>query len=270
MVAGEDTLVVIEDDHHISDLVAMYLRRDGFRVLQADDGEAGLLLVEREHPKLVIVDVGLPGDLDGFDVCRRLRQGPPSSPRGPRGAGGPTASGRPTTSGRPTGSTGPTASTQPATQPPTAIPLMILSARDDEVDRVLGFELGADDYVTKPFSARELVARVHAILRRTGAPQASGRPPVLELGGITIDSGRREVRCNGVPVALATREFELLAYLADNLGLALSRRQLLNGAWGDDWYGDERTVDVHVRQLRKKLGDELPLATVWGVGYRLG
>jgi DNA-binding response OmpR family regulator len=93
---------------------------------------------------------------------------------------------------------------------------------------------------------------------------------VVELGGITIDSGRREVRRNGVPVALATREFELLAYLADNLGLALSRRQLLNGAWGDDWFGDERTVDVHVRQLRKKLGDELPLATVWGVGYRLG
>jgi len=229
MVAGEDALVVIEDDHHISDLVAMYLRRDGFRVLQADDGEAGLALVEREHPKLVIVDVGLPGDLDGFDVCRRLRQGPT-----------------------------------------TAIPLMILSARDDEVDRVLGFELGADDYVTKPFSARELVARVHAILRRTGAPQTADRPAVVELGGITIDSGRREVRCNGVPVALATREFELLAHLADNLGLALSRRQLLNGAWGDDWFGDERTVDVHVRQLRKKLGDELPLATVWGVGYRLG
>jgi DNA-binding response OmpR family regulator len=261
MVAGEDTLVVIEDDHHISDLVAMYLRRDGFRVLQADDGEAGLVLVEREHPKLVIVDVGLPGDLDGFDVCRRLRQGPPSSPRrGPTGQGGPTGARGSNGPNRPTGSD----------QPTTAIPLMILSARDDEVDRVLGFELGADDYVTKPFSARELVARVHAILRRTGAPQTSARPPVVELGGITIDSGRREVRCNGVPVALATREFELLAYLADNLGLALSRRQLLNGAWGDDWYGDERTVDVHVRQLRKKLGDELPLATVWGVGYRLG
>jgi DNA-binding response OmpR family regulator len=266
MVAGEDTLVVIEDDHHISDLVAMYLRRDGFRVLQADDGVAGLALVEREHPKLVIVDVGLPGDLDGFDVCRRLRQGPPSSLRGPRGpirSGGPSGVGGPTGSGEPAGPTG-------SGQPSTAIPLMILSARDDEVDRVLGFELGADDYVTKPFSARELVARVHAILRRTGAPQTSDRPPVVELGAITIDSGRREVRCNGVPVALATREFELLAYLADNLGLALSRRQLLNGAWGDDWFGDERTVDVHVRQLRKKLGDELPLATVWGVGYRLG
>ncbi len=148
--------------------------------------------------------------------------------------------------------------------------MLILSARDDEVDRILGLELGADDYVTKPFSARELVARVHAILRRSQVPVATHGPTVVELAGIVIDSGRREVRQGGQVVALATREFDLLAFLADNLGLALSRRQLLNGAWGDDWYGDERTVDVHVRQLRKKLGDDLPLATVWGVGYRLG
>jgi len=241
-VAGEDTLVVIEDDHHISDLVAMYLRRDGFRVLQADDGEAGLALVERECPKLVIVDIGLPGDLDGFDVCRRLR--------------GETFRAR----HRP-GSTGDGAA---------GIPVLILSARDDEVDRVLGLELGADDYVTKPFSARELVARVHAILRRSEGTAASGVPTVVSLGAIEVDTGRREVRRAGTVVPLATREFDLLAYLADNLGLALSRRQLLNGVWGNDWYGDERTVDVHVRQLRKKLGEDLPLATVWGVGYRMG
>ena len=148
--------------------------------------------------------------------------------------------------------------------------MLILSARDDEVDRVLGLELGADDYVTKPFSARELVARVHAILRRTGAPQAPAVPMVVELGAIEVDTGRREVRLEGAVVPLATREFELLAYLVDNLGLALSRRQLLDGVWGDDWIGDERTVDVHVRQLRKKLGADLPLATVWGLGYRLG
>jgi DNA-binding response OmpR family regulator len=232
MSAGEDTLVVIEDDHNISDLVAMYLRRDGFRVLQADDGEAGLALVDRERPKLVIVDIGLPGRLDGFDVCRRLRA--------------PSASGD------------------------TSVPLLILSARDDEVDRVLGLELGADDYVTKPFSARELVARVHAILRRSAAPTGAPGPAVVELGAIEVDTGRREVRRGGTVVALATREFDLLAYLVSNEGLALSRRQLLNGVWGPDWYGDERTVDVHVRQLRKKLGDDLPLSTVWGVGYRLG
>ncbi len=232
MTKTEECVVVIEDDHHISDLVAMYLRRDGFRVLQAGDAESGLGLIDRERPKLVIVDIGLPGDLDGLDVCRRLRG------NGASGAAVP-------------------------------VPVLILSARDDEVDRVLGLELGADDYVTKPFSARELVARVHAILRRTDAPQ-SGSPTVVEIGDIAVDAGRREVRVTGTPVALATREFDLLAYLADNLGLVLSRRQLLAGVWGEDWYGDERTVDVHVRQLRKKLGDDLPLATVWGVGYRLG
>ena len=241
-MAGEDTLVVIEDDHHISDLVAMYLRRDGFRVLQADDGEAGLALVERECPKLVIVDIGLPGDLDGFDVCRRLRGETFRARHRPGGTGDGAA----------------------------GIPVLILSARDDEVDRVLGLELGADDYVTKPFSARELVARVHAILRRSEGTAASGVPTVVSLGAIEVDTGRREVRRAGTVVPLATREFDLLAYLADNLGLALSRRQLLNGVWGNDWYGDERTVDVHVRQLRKKLGEDLPLATVWGVGYRMG
>jgi DNA-binding response OmpR family regulator len=106
-------------------------------------------------------------------------------------------------------------------------------------------------------------------LRRTAAPQAAA-PAVVELGSIEVDTGRREIRLDGTVVPLATREFDLLAYLADNIGLVLSRRQLLNGVWGDGWCGDERTVDVHVRQLRKKLGDDLPLATVWGVGYRLG
>ena len=232
MAAGDETLVVIEDDHHISDLVAMYLRRDGFRVLQADDAEAGLAVIDRERPKLVIVDIGLPGELDGLDVCRRLR-----SAEG--GAG--------------------------------FVPVLILSARDDEVDRILGLELGADDYVTKPFSARELVARVHAILRRSAASGAAADgPPVVEFDGVVVDTGRREVRVEERVVPLATREFDLLAYLAVNRGLALSRQQLLAGVWGPDWFGDERTVDVHVRQLRKKVGDRLPLATVWGVGYRLG
>ncbi len=246
MMSGEETLVVIEDDHHISDLVAMYLRREGYRVLQADDGEAGLALVERERPKLVIVDIGLPGQLDGFDVCKRLRTVPAAGAIRANGGSRGTATANGT------------------------IPVLILSARDDEVDRVLGLELGADDYVTKPFSARELVARVHAILRRS-APVEPGEPPaIIALGSIEIDTGRREVRLHGEAVPLATREFDLLAYLAHNAGLALSRRQLLNGVWGEDWYGDERTVDVHVRQLRRKLGSELPLATVWGVGYRLG
>jgi DNA-binding response OmpR family regulator len=242
MGSASDTLVVIEDDHNISDLIALYLRRDGFRVLQADDGEAGLAIIDREDPKLVILDLGLPGELDGYDVCRQLRTPGTNGSRG--GAG--------------------RASTD-------NIPVLILSARDDEVDRVLGLELGADDYVTKPFSPRELVARVHAILRRSRASTGPvDGPRVVELGTVTVDLDRREVRTNGQPVPFTAREFDLLAYLVANLGLVLSRRQLLDGVWGDEWYGDERTVDVHVRQLRKKLGPDLPLATVWGVGYRMG
>jgi DNA-binding response OmpR family regulator len=150
------------------------------------------------------------------------------------------------------------------------LPILFLTARDGEIDRVVGLELGADDYVTKPFSPREVVARVKAILRR-GEAAAAGPGPVVEVGeGIEVDLARREVRVAGQPVGLANREFDLLTFLAAHQGQALSRQQLLDGAWGADWYGDERTVDVHVRQLRKKLGEDLPLATVWGVGYRLG
>jgi DNA-binding response OmpR family regulator len=226
VTTGADTIIVVEDDHNISDLVAMYLRREGFRILQADDAEHGLTYLAREDPALLIVDIGLPGELDGLELCRQVRK-------------------------------------------TSEVPVIILTARDDEIDRVLGLELGADDYVTKPFSPRELVARVKAILRRTGA-LAKTESLTTEIGAVVVDTGRREVTCAGDVVPLTTREFDLLAYLAAHLGLALSRRQLLDGVWGEDWYGDERTVDVHVRQLRKKLGDELPLTTVWGVGYRLG
>jgi DNA-binding response OmpR family regulator len=219
------TIVVVEDDPNIADLVDMYLRREGFRVLQATDGDAGLALIDRERPRLVVLDVGLPGALDGLEVCRRLR-----------------AAG--------------------------SVPVLMLTARDAEIDRVLGLELGADDYVTKPFSPRELVARVKAILRRVDAPRAA-LPAVLTVGAVEVDRGRREARARGHAVALATREYDLLQYLAENAGLALTRRQILDGVWGPHWYGDERTVDVHVRQLRRKLGDALPLSTVWGVGYRL-
>ena len=219
----QGTVVVVEDDTHIADLVAMYLRRDGFRVLHATDGTAGLALAEREHPRLVVLDVGLPGAVDGLEVCRRLH-------------------------GR--------------------CPVLMLTARGGETDRVVGLELGADDYMSKPFSPRELVARVHAILRRVDGRR--DQPSSVEVGGVVIDTGRHEARVGGAPVALTAREFALLAHLAANLGLVLSRRQLLDAVWGPTWVGDDRTVDVHVAQLRKKFGEALPLATVWGVGYRLG
>jgi DNA-binding response OmpR family regulator len=146
------------------------------------------------------------------------------------------------------------------------VPILMLTARDGEDDRVRGFEAGADDYVVKPFSPRELVVRVQAILRRADPDRS--RSSVIAAGGVEIDPVRREVRAGGSAVALAAREFDLLAHLGAHRGQVLSRQQLLDGVWGEGWVGDERTVDVHVRQLRKKLGDHLPLATVWGVGYR--
>ncbi len=148
------------------------------------------------------------------------------------------------------------------------VPVLMLTARDAEEDRVAGFDAGADDYVVKPFLPRELVVRVRAILRRAdpGRTDAS----VVEVGDLEVDLTRREVRRAGEVVPLAHREFDLLAHLAAHRGQALSRDQLLQGVWGVDWVGDQRTVDVHVRQLRRKLGDGLPLATVWGHGYRLG
>lgn len=146
------------------------------------------------------------------------------------------------------------------------VPVLFLTARDDEVDRVLGLELGADDYVTKPFSPREVVARVKAILRRGSR---SSEATVVEFGDVTIDLERHEALVAGRSVPLATQEFRLLAHLCANQGAVLSRQQLLDGAWGEGWIGDIRTVDVHVRQLRRKLGDDLPLATVRGAGYRL-
>jgi DNA-binding response OmpR family regulator len=216
------TVVVVDDEPNIADLVGMYLERDGFRVLKAITGDAGLEAIRIHRPRLVVLDVGLP-DIDGLEVCKRLR-----------------------------------ATSQ--------VPVIFLTARDSEVDRVLGLELGADDYLTKPFSPAELVARVKAVLRRVdGAPA----PEVVQAGRVTVDTGRREARVDGTPVELTTKEFDLLRFLAERPGLAMSRQQILDGVWGYDWFGDARTVDVHIAQVRKKLGDSVEITTVRGVGYRL-
>jgi DNA-binding response OmpR family regulator len=221
---AQGTVLVVEDDSAIADLVGMYLRQEGFRVLLAEDGERALEIVQRDRPVLVVLDIGLKGASDGFQICRRIRE---------------------------EGTT----------------PVIIMTARGEEVDRVLGLELGADDYVTKPFSPREMVARVRAVLRRSAHQGLAGQ--VLIAGGVEVDTARREARVGGRPISLTAQEFDLLEYLARHPGVALTRRQILDGAWEPGWFGDERTVDVHVRQLRKKLGTALPIATVWGVGYRL-
>jgi DNA-binding response OmpR family regulator len=217
------TILVVDDEPNIADLVELYLRRDGYRVVKASTGEEVAVAVTTHRPRLVVLDVGLP-DIDGLEVCRRLRQ-------------------------------------------TSAIPVIFLTARDTEIDRVLGLELGADDYVTKPFSPPELVARVKAVLRRTeGATTAA---ELVQVGSVVIDVGRREVRINDAPVAFTGKEFDLLKFLAERPGLALSRQQILDGVWGFDWFGDARTVDVHIAQVRKKLNDTVRIDTVRGVGYRL-
>ncbi len=221
-------IVVVEDDPDIADVLVLYLQREGWSVSVAGDGARALDVIRARQPDLVLLDIGLPGDLDGTDVCRELRRF-------------------------------------------SDVPVMFLTARDDEVDRILGLELGADDYVTKPFSAREVVARIKAILRRgeRGAPADGDAPLRYERAGIVVDGARREVTVEGDVVPLAAQEFALIEFLCRNLGIALSRQQILDGAWGEGWIGDIRTVDVHIRQLRRKVGDALPLETVRGVGYRL-
>ncbi len=151
----------------------------------------------------------------------------------------------------------------------TDLPVLMLTARDEDVDKIIGLEVGADDYMTKPFNPRELVARVRAILRRATTERQKGESAVLVHGDLTIDAGRREARVGEQEIQLAPKEFDLLWELLDHRGLVLTRDQLLERVWGYTFAGDTRTVDVHVRQLRRKLGDASPIVTVWGVGYKV-
>ncbi len=227
MTADSGTILIVEDDTNIADLCSMYLRREGYRPLIAGDGSRALDIYRTSKPCLLIVDIGLPGDIDGLELCRTVR----------------------------------------ATDD---IPFILLTARDGEVDKIVGLEMGADDYITKPFSPREVVARVKAVLRRSVRSPAE-QVRAIAAGAYAIEpSSRRVVDPDGREIQLTAKEFDLLVFLAQRKGSVLSRRQLLNGVWGNGWIGDERTVDVHIRQIRKKLGEDIPIQTIWGVGYRFG
>jgi DNA-binding response OmpR family regulator len=220
-------ILVVDDETNLRHTVGYALRREGYEVASAEDGEKALELFRSSRPDLVVLDVMLPR-MDGLAVCRAIRR-------------------------------------------ESDVPVIMLTARDTELDTVVGLEVGADDYLTKPFSMVELVARIRAMLRRA-APRHGTAPERVELRGLAIDVARRRVTVEGTEVELKPREFDLLAHLAGSPGRVFTREQLLASVWGLDYSGDPRTVDTHVKTIRERLSDEAErprwIETVRGVGYR--
>jgi DNA-binding response OmpR family regulator len=222
------TVLVVDDEPIVRDVVGRYLERDGHRIVAADDGDEARRLISRQEPDLVVLDIMLPGELDGLALCGWIRAR-------------------------------------------SDLAVILLTARGEETDRIVGLELGADDYVTKPFSPRELATRVRTVLRR--AQRRSSPPERLEVGSLLIDAARREAHRNGEAIRLTAKEFDLLWFLASNPNRVFSRDQLMDSVWGYSAALDTGTVTVHVRRLREKVEEDASqprlLETVWGVGYRL-
>jgi DNA-binding response OmpR family regulator len=218
------TILLVDDEEAVQKLLTYPLEQEGFRVLQAGDGEEALSRFDTEHVDLVVLDLMLPR-LDGLEVCRRLRA-------------------------------------------QSTVPIIMLTARDDELDKVVGLELGADDYITKPFSIREFRSRVRALLRRAALSPDGGNRDVIAIEGLAIDLSKRLVDLDGRQVDLTYVEFELLRALVAKPGRVFSRQALLQGLWGDYAYREPRTIDVHIRHLREKLDEPELIQTVRGVGYR--
>ena len=222
-------ILVVEDEQSFSDALSFMLRKEGFDVAVADDGQVAVETFERDGADLVLLDIMLPG-MSGTEVCRRIRM-------------------------------------------TSQVPIIMVTAKDSEIDKVVGLELGADDYVTKPFSSRELVARIRAVMRRRGPEERSNAEPTLVVGNIRMDVDRHVVTVDGEVVKLPLKEFELLALLMRNAGRVLTRGQLIDRVWGSDYVGDTKTLDVHVKRLRSKIeadpAEPTMLVTVRGLGYKL-
>jgi len=217
---------IVEDDTNIQNIVAAYLKKEGFKVELVSSAEEAMELWNNHPPDMWILDIMLPG-MDGYEFCKRIRR-------------------------------------------ESNVPIIIISAKDDEIDKILGLELGGDDYLTKPFSPRELVARVKRLFQRTEAAKTvvSAGENKIKAGDLLIYKEDRRVFWQGKEVDVTTKEFDMLLYLAEHENRAFSREELLMTIWGDDYYGSDRAVDDLVKRIRKKIPD-IPLETVWGYGYRL-
>jgi two-component system phosphate regulon response regulator PhoB len=221
------TVLVIEDEKDLADLITFNLENEGYRVVSATDGTAGLESARNTLPDLILLDLMLPG-INGIEICKILRRNEKTS----------------------------------------KIPVIMLTAKSEEIDRVVGFEVGADDYVVKPFSNRELMLRVKAVLRRGELDKPSDK--VIRIGDLSIDTSRHQVTCAGEEVTLTTTEFKLLINLAERLGRVQSRDVLLKNVWGYNYIGDTRTVDTHITRLRTKLGESGEMIkTIRGFGYKM-
>lgn len=232
-----EKILIVEDEATLQETLAYNLKKQGYEVETASDGATAIQIARQSHPDLIILDIMLPG-LDGFEVCRLLRQ-------------------------------------------EMSTPILMLTAKDNEIDRVVGLEVGADDYMTKPFSMRELIARIKAMLRRVRMIREemektenlpSPQTPKLIFGNLVIDTYRHEVRLNDQILIVKPKEYELLLFLAQHRGQVLSRELILERVWGWDYIGDSRTVDVHVRWLREKIENDPAnpsrIVTVRSIGYR--
>ena len=225
-VKDKQTIMVVDDDPNIAQLVKLYLEKEGFEVTVETRGDEAVAAFQKNPPSLMLLDIMLPG-MDGYQVCRAIRQ-------------------------------------------ISTIPIIMLSAKDETFDKVLGLELGADDYITKPFEGKELVARVKAVLRRSSPGESE--KDTLSFPGLTISLEKYEVHYQGKLLEMPPKELEVLYFLAAHQNRVFTREQLLEQVWGFDFFGDSRTVDVHIKRLREKLQDSEALGwtirTVWGVGYK--
>lgn len=220
-------ILIVDDDTNICELLRLYLEKDGFETVVANDGEQAILIAERSKPDLILLDIMLP-KLDGWQVCREIRKSSDT-------------------------------------------PIIMLTAKGETFDKILGLELGADDYVSKPFDAKEVIARIKAVLRRSSDKDKADAVKEVVYDKLTINLTNYELIVNGVSVDTPPKELELVYHLASNPNRVYTRDQLLDEVWGFDYYGDSRTVDVHIKRLREKLenvSDRWSLKTVWGVGYK--